>query len=56
MTPYTLQELLLQRKNAVEFGVNPAQIAAEIATLVDEESIAARLRHPSARPFDQDVD
>ena len=56
---FTLEELLAQRANCVAFGMNPADIEVEIALVVEDESMAARLRHPSSgsfRPFDQDRD
>ena len=59
MNGYTLAELLAQRQNAVAFGVPTGEIEVEIAHLVEQESMAARLRHPSSRtfrPFDQDQD
>lgn len=55
---YTLTELLAQRTTCVALGMNPATIEYEIALVVEQESMASRLRHPSSgpRPFDQDVD
>lgn len=54
---YTLEELLAQRTTCVALGMNPANIEVEIAFVVEQESMAARLRHPSSgpHPFDQDA-
>lgn len=54
---YSLEELLVQRENCKAQGMNATGIEAEIALVVDYESVTqARQNHPSSRVFDQDVD